>query len=45
MRVEWTDISVSNREPIVTVPFVSADANILVSDAALDGQSLVIERL
>lgn len=45
VRVEWTNISVSNREPIVTVPFVSADANILVSDAVLDGQSLVIERL
>ncbi|MBP7061821.1 hypothetical protein KA037_02015 [Patescibacteria group bacterium] len=45
MRVERKNIAISGRDPIVTMPFVSADPNILVSDASVAGQPLIIERL
>ncbi len=43
--MQWDDIVISGRDPIVTIPFVSADPYILVSDANLDDNPLVIERL
>jgi hypothetical protein len=45
LRVERKNIAISGRDPIVTMPFVSADPNILVSDASVAGQPLIIERL
>ncbi len=45
LRIEREDIAISSRDPIVTIPFVSADPYILVSDAILNNSPLVIERL
>jgi len=45
LHIERENIAISNRDPIVTIPFTSADPYILVSDAILDGNALVIERL
>ena len=45
LRIEREDIAISSRDPIVTIPLVSADPYILVSDAILNNSPLVIERL
>lgn len=45
LHIRRDSIVVYGRDPIASIPFVAANPYILVSDATVDNQALVIERL